>query len=37
MCWFGGVNEIFVVMLMVVKYGLLVCLYVGGVGLCEYV
>lgn len=36
-CCLGGLNEVLVVMLMVVKYGLKVCFYVGGVGLCEYV
>lgn len=36
-CCVVGVNENIVILLLVVKFGVLVCLYVGGVGFCEVV
>ena len=32
----GGLNEVIVVLLMAVKFGVPVCPHAGGVGLCEY-
>ena len=36
-CRLGGVNEVLAVLLLAAKYGVPVCPYAGGVGLCEYV